>query len=250
MKHSKKLTIFIILIIFVFYFYKKYEENQVNDYNNLKKQGVEVAAHRVNIESKLLELTKMGINNIEVDVHMQDKKLIVGHEAENSVGQALEDYLDLIEKANPNYTFMWLDFKDLTEDNQDVIFEKLEALDKKFNLKNRVLIESRYVNALQVFNKNGWKTGYYLKYDLGSQSDEYIKNVINDLHKTKTPAITFDCKHINFAYDKFKNVKLNNGNYISLNCWDLKQKRFSKSDLEKVKNIDRILISIKTRNNL
>ena len=48
MKHSKKLTIFIILIIIiicVFYFYKKYDENQVNDYNNLKKHGIEVAAH-------------------------------------------------------------------------------------------------------------------------------------------------------------------------------------------------------------
>ena len=127
MKHSKKLTIFIILIIIIscaFYFYKTYEENQINDYKNLKKIGVEVAAHRVNIESKLLELTKMGINNIEVDAHIQDKELIVGHEAKNSIGQTLESYLDLIEKANPSYTFMWLDLKDLTEDNQYVIFKK------------------------------------------------------------------------------------------------------------------------------
>ena len=116
MKHSKKLTIFIILIIIIscaFYFYKTYEENQINDYKNLKKIGVEVAAHRVNIESKLLELTKMGINNIEVDAHIQDKELIVGHEAKNSIGQ-----------TNPSYTFMWLDLKDLTEDNQYVIFKK------------------------------------------------------------------------------------------------------------------------------
>ena len=143
MKYSKKLTLFIILILIAiscaFYFHEKYEKNQVNDYKNLKKQGLEVAAHRVNIESKLSELIEMGINNIEVDIHIQDGKLIVGHEAENSIGQSLEDYLDLIEKINPHYTFMWLDIKDLTVENQNIIFEKLETLDKKFNLKDRVL---------------------------------------------------------------------------------------------------------------
>lgn len=240
--------------VLTFIFPKQIKTSITNDiqeiFTQFENQQTLVAAHRVNIKNKLLELQDMSINNIEIDVFVEDNQLWIGHEKKTASGLTLEEYLQQVIEINPNFTFMWLDLKDLTVENENLIFNQLQQLDNTFKLKDRVFIESRYIDALERFNQSGWHTGYYLIYEVDQQPNEYFKKVIDDLNRLNMSTITFDCRYINFVEDKFKDIQLKNQNKLSTNCWTFKSSDYFPKDFEKLKNIDRLLISVKTKNHL
>ena len=60
---------------------------------------------------------------------------------------------------------IWLDFKNLTENNKYAAKEKLNELLAKYQIdKNLVWLESRNWQALKVFHDDGYRTSYYLPY--------------------------------------------------------------------------------------
>lgn len=219
-------------------------------FTKFEQQKTLVATHRVNIKNKLLELLNKDIYNIEIDIFVENNELRIGHEKATESGLSLAEYLKEIYEINPNFNFIWLDLKDLNLENEELIFTTLQKLDGQFNLKNRVLIESRYIDALTRFNQAGWQTGYYLRYNINEQPDSYLLQVIDDLNRVGTSAITFDCTHIKFVEENFLGSTLDNGNHISLNCWTFKQNNYTNKDFDKLKNVDRLLISVSTKHNL
>lgn len=251
----KKFWLIIIFIIFVYAVFHLINAAMViNDtkkiFTKFEEQQTLVATHRVNIKSKLLELLNKDISNIEIDVFVENNDLRIGHEKATESGLSLAEYLKEIYEINPNFNFIWLDLKDLTLENEDLIFTTLQQLNEQFQFKDKVLIESRYIDALTRFNQAGWQTGYYLKYNINEQPDSYVQQVVDDLNRVGTSAITFDCAYINFVEEKFLDTILANGDNISLNCWTFKNSNYSDKDFIILKNIDRLLISVPTKYNL
>ena len=141
--------------------YKKILDHDINRIiSTIEDQDTKVAAHRVNIPAKITEL-KEGITNIEIDVFSDNGELVVGHEKATSSDIPFLEYFEIVNNIIPNFDFIWLDMKDLTPTNEAEHIKILNALDNKYNIKERVLIESRYPEALKILSQEGGNKGYY-----------------------------------------------------------------------------------------
>ena len=125
-----------------------------------------LGAHKCNDIVKLQDAIDYGISNFEVDIHVSRDSgapvLMIGHELETSTGQTFEEYMDDLLAMKPDINFLWLDFKDLsTDENEAIIRETLYRLDSKYSIKHRVLVESRYITHLTSFANDGWHVSYY-----------------------------------------------------------------------------------------
>lgn len=167
-----------VAILYIAYYYYPYSIEGIGLYNK-------IWAHRVNSVEKLNSALNY-FDGIELDlVYNAEKELLdVNHPPTKSVRLNFENYLDGIEKDN--FPYIWLDIKNINKGNAKPILEKLLAL---FNAKNypleKVLIESRKANELLIFEKEGFKTSFYLPYGLYkkdslslSKNITEIKNVI------------------------------------------------------------------------
>lgn len=129
-------------------------------------QTMILGAHKCNDVVKLQDAVDYGISNFEVDIHVSRESgipvLMIGHELETSTGQTFEEYMDDLLVMKPDFNFLWLDFKDLsTDENEAIIRETLYRLDSKYNIKHRVLVESRYITHLTSFANDGWHVSFY-----------------------------------------------------------------------------------------
>ncbi len=130
--------------------------------------------HRVNSTGKLVNLWQDGFRAFEVDLRFNDNKdglFYVGHNP-GVMGYDLETFLDSVDSSMIKK--MWFDFKNLNKKNNAQALAELERLDKKYNLKGKVILESGWKSpAFSRFSANGWKTSYYLP----------TKKIINALDK-------------------------------------------------------------------
>jgi hypothetical protein len=148
-----------VAILCIAYYFYPYSIEGIGLYNK-------VWAHRVNSVEKLNSALNY-FDGIELDlVYDAEKEVLdVNHPPTKSIGLNFENYLNEIEKDN--FPYIWLDIKNINKGNAKLILEKLLAL---FNAKNypleKVLIESRKANELLIFEKEGFKTSFYLPPDL------------------------------------------------------------------------------------
>jgi hypothetical protein len=85
----------------------------------------------------------------------------VGHAPQHVYDMTLDEYLSLIPLDRIN--FIWLDMKNLEEKDISSVIEKLNKLDEKYKLKNRMLIENTLVSPkMKEFSENGWRNCFYL----------------------------------------------------------------------------------------
>lgn len=125
-----------------------------------------LGAHKCNDIVKLRDAIDYGITDFEVDIHVSRENgnpvLMIGHELETSTGKTFEEYMDDLLQMKPDFNFLWLDFKDLsTDENEKIIRETLYRLDSKYDIKDRVLVESRYITHLTSFANDGWNVSFY-----------------------------------------------------------------------------------------
>lgn len=249
----KKVNVFALLIcagtLIAGFLHHKYTINAYQDIERANSHTV-LAVHRVNSEAKLDELRDKGISNIEIDVFVDNGRVMVGHELASASSLTLEQYFDIVHKKIPDFGFIWLDMKDLNIANESLIYNTLMTLDRLYRIKHRVLIESRYIDALPRFVREGWSTGYYLRYELAAQNPAYFADVIKALDATGVETVTFDCKFKSIAEHYFLNVSLASGSRVRMNCWDLDTVRWHKRTVRNYSNMHTVLVGVKTKNNL
>lgn len=94
--------------------------------------------HRTDSLQKLEELS-FKYSGVEIDISYDKNKLIfdVGHDLENSINLSLEKMLEKLEKDKK----VWLDLKNLTEENSLIILNRLEKLIDNYSLeKNNFIV--------------------------------------------------------------------------------------------------------------
>ena len=130
--------------------------------NNLEKR---VLPHRVNTIGKLYEITKVGLRSFEVEIIFRTRGEFfeVGHHEGVMTGMTLESFL---EKVPPDFEKIWLDIKNATNTTIPGINNRLLELDKKFGLKNRVIIETNNNSTFPSLLSNG---GFHLSYYLPTE---------------------------------------------------------------------------------
>lgn len=203
---------------------------KTNDKSRVAYQLGILAAHKCNEITKLSDAIDYGINSFEVDIHVAIENntpvLMIGHELETSTGQTFEEYIDDLMILKPDFTFLWLDFKDLNgTENQTVIRETLINLDTKYNIKNRVLVESRYIQYLTLFVNEGWTVSFYSDWSsLVGKTPEEQKAIcdawLQSMQENDVDGISFDAAEVNTEFSNYFPGKTVNGRPINLYGWN------------------------------
>lgn len=217
-------------------------------------------AHRVNTIGALVDAKKQSFNAIEFDVMYDENndEIVVGHGKKTLTGQKLSEYLT---HENHQFNRIWIDFKNLNEENIVVITEKLEVLDKQFDIKSRSLLESGITSHLfSDLSKRGWQTSYYLptqkiltlikNNDIGQLNQEAF-SLKKQIQSQSVHSVSFDSRLYSFV-DSYLYPILENK--VRLNTWiNLSSasphfnKRFSQLKISKDDRIDSIIVRHSTR---
>ncbi|MCF6308436.1 MAG: hypothetical protein L3J09_10825 [Flavobacteriaceae bacterium] len=159
---KKYSLVFLLFIVSVFLY--KYSPYRVEFIGNYHK----IWAHRVDSKEKL-KAALLFYDGVELDLVFKanENVLDVNHPPTKSINLSFENYLSEIE----NEPYLWLDIKNLTAENSELILSKLiKVLNKKKYSFKKVLIETRYPEALPIFTKEGFITSYYLPFGLHNKS--------------------------------------------------------------------------------
>lgn len=104
--------------------------------------------HRVNTAKEALEAIK-EYNGIEIDVSFIDglNEFQTGHDYPSGI--SLEAYLDSIPDCSHYY--YWIDFKNINSSNVIASVEKMKSIISKYNLQDKLIVESSIPELLAFF---------------------------------------------------------------------------------------------------
>lgn len=169
--------------------------------------------HRTDSVDKQKELAyKYKNGGIEFDVIFYKDKMAFenSHDKDNLSKYNLEEQFKVYRDLNYDEG-IWLDFKNLNEDNKYEAKEVLDILLRKYKIsKNVVWLESSNWESLDIFKQDGYRTSYYFPY---YKFENMTEQEINDV-KRKTimiansgnvEAISFAGKHY---YDFISSMNL------------------------------------------
>lgn len=176
--------------------------------------------HRVNSVEKQKEFAGK-FNGIEFDVVFYP---------EQSAFENSHDKTGALHKYNLEKQFavygqynkgkgIWLDVKNLTNDNKELMKKTLNELLDKYKInKEKIWIESPNWKALKVFKEDGWHTSYYFPYyDFNAMTEQEIQSV---KHETLRAVFSGNVEAVSFSvfyYNFIKGLSLPDG--IALLTW-------------------------------
>ena len=186
MKYYKILIFFILVtLLLTINIYHKVVDRKIseplNSYLAQRYMPEKFWLHRTNSIEKQRELGyKYKNRGIEFDVIFHDKQMIFenSHDEENITKYNLEKQFKLYRELGYNEG-IWLDFKNLDEENKYKAKKVLDELLKKYNIdKSKLWIESSNWKSLDVFKIGGYKTSYYFPYyDLKNLDEDKISKI-------------------------------------------------------------------------
>ena len=175
-KKVKFLIAFLLFTVAVLFLYR-YSPRKFEFLGYYDKIG----AHRVNSLEKL-DAALHYFNAIELDLMYNETEhlLDVNHPPTPSINLRFDTYLANFEVNE--VPFLWLDIKNLTETNSQEIHDLLVSIfkSKSYPL-DKVLIETRYPEALPIFSTTGFNTTYYLPQRLMLKDSTALADELNTI---------------------------------------------------------------------
>jgi len=116
--------------------------------------------HRVNSLERLRYLYN-DFAGFECDIRFNSNNhhCYIAHDSSELDSLIFDDYLNL---ADPDHKLFWLDTKNLNAGNVDDFCRELDELDKRWQIRNRIIVESSDTAALNKIEAGGWLSSYYL----------------------------------------------------------------------------------------
>lgn len=153
---------------------------QRKNIRKLKKlaQLSRVIPHRVNSIGKARQTIYDGYRSIEIDLvfrNLDGGFFEVGHDDKFMSGASLKQFIEEIPISDMDK--IWLDLKNLSQDNMASILDRLKDLDDTFNIKSKLILESSITDSsFSKISTAGFHTSYYLPteelVDLIKKNDE------------------------------------------------------------------------------
>lgn len=192
--------------------------------NNISNR---IIPHRVNSIGKLKDIWNDGFRSFEFDVSFGDndtQSFYIGHDSD-VMGLKMENFLLSINFQKIQK--VWMDFKNLNQDNYTQVIERLHYLDKKYQIKKKFIVESSTTSPFfKEIRKAGWHTSYYMPTRriinlLKQKNHKEMENLAIDIaRQTKIQnlsAISFDHRLYPFIKNHLES-KLSNE--IVYHIWD------------------------------
>lgn len=189
------------------------------------KMSDRILSHRVNTIGKLSEVTYEGLGGIEVDLMFRSNNdgtyFEVGHHKSFGSGMKFEDMLLFSEKLQVDK--IWMEIKNINQDNLKEVTDRLTSLDIAFGIKERSIIETRY--TLADFNQVsdlGFQTSYYIPKFISNlniqKQKEKARAIAHQVKVQKMTAVSFDAILYPFVIE-FLGPLLNDS--VIFHTWDL-----------------------------
>ena len=167
----------------------------------------------VNTPEKL-DRVGTGASGIEMDIYFDSttKVFSVHHYLNAHFRYPLEELLNIYHKKDLTAS-IWLDFKNLSPQNQQDALKMLITLRDKYQLKNKILVESAFPELLNAFVDQHFYTSYYTPYfnpySLEKDSLKKIAQEIEDhLAKSKVQALSGYYFQLPFLHERFPNYPI------------------------------------------
>jgi hypothetical protein len=121
--------------------------------------------HRVNRVDKLASILDKGIRSFEIDLLLRSEGARVffeaGHSDEDARGVPLHRFLEMLRGTGPRK--IWLDIKNLDDNNMHAAVLELRRLDSIYAVKEIAIVESSTTSdSFSRFRNAGFHTSYYL----------------------------------------------------------------------------------------
>lgn len=127
-----------------------------------------------------LESLQLGFKGFEVNVTVTEKDIKIGHGPEEVYDITLDEFLSRVPLNAIDK--LWIDMK--LEDEQLITnaLEYFKMLDEKYNIKDKVVIESSLIDIkMQEFTNSGWKYMFYLQPRLNNiECPVEIQNIVEN----------------------------------------------------------------------
>ena len=221
------------------YFY--HEKNNVK---TIKQRGElnRVFPHRINTIGALSTILYDGCKSFELDLVFQGMGdaayFEVGHGENEMSGMKFEEMLAF--SKSYGIQRIWMDIKNINEQNLSSVLKRLQKLDETYDLKPKLIVETSMVKeAFSIFSESGFHTSYYIPTHYNDYDDAAKANVARDIAKQvvlqKVSAISFDFALYPFV-KKFIEPKLDS--QIVYHTWNVSY-GFQNPDLiDKLDNSD------------
>jgi len=196
-------------------FSKEFPENKITNLGPQNK-NILINANKswkkgINTIEKLNELDT-ATAGFECDVYFDTTTKIfdVHHDPDKSTGLGLGSLLQQYQQKKLTAS-IWLDIKNLASANSPSALQLLVQLQKKYNLQNKVLVESDRADLLSAFSDSGFYTSYYLPlfnpYQLNeAEVKTWAHGITYVISKSKVNAISgyyFQSSFINHYFPKY-----------------------------------------------
>lgn len=167
-----------------------------------------ILVHRCNSIGKNLLRQYHGLPDFELDLTFDEeaKTFVVGHGKQQLNSFNFEELLSRMDLNDTKK--IWMDVKNFNNNNALAIFDRLEYLDAKFNLKDRVLFESSSTSPqIMRFSEAGYHTSFYLPtqdvLSVLAEKENILKSQLLKQFKTAGyVAISYDIRLSDFVLRK------------------------------------------------
>jgi len=217
----KIIILFLFLALyFIFLRYPILENKGVMFYNSQDK----LWAHRV-LDTNLLVNISEEFNGVELDVfyNLNRNLFDVKHHGNDSK-ITLDKYFHSCEDLKLKF---WVDFKNLNQNNVNPSIQLLNNLTNKYNLKSKIIIESKEIELLSKFKEEGFYTSYWLP------NYHFLKSILN-INKIKRNILDYEPSVISMPYSSVKFYSRKFPNY-PIHCWT--NNMVTDNDKEKIKKL-------------
>lgn len=136
------------------------------------------------------------IDGFEMDIYFDAAKncFFVYHDS-SAISATVADEIFAVAEQRKMNASIWLDFKNLGENNKAAALQQLLLLRRKYGLAGRILVESSDPASLRSFCDSGFFTSYYVPYFNPYTEDEHtltgrIDSIASTLKKYPTSALS------------------------------------------------------------
>jgi hypothetical protein len=181
----------------------------------------------INTKEQMNELN-VDDAGFECDVYFDTalKSFDVHHDADKSIGYSLDDLLALY-KQNKMQASIWLDIKNLDDYNAASVLHTLIQHRNKFQLQNKLLVESGRADLLTTFSDSNFFTSYYVPffnpYKMNDRQTQFwVDSTWSVISKSKVNALSgyyFQSSFLSHYFPKYPVLTWADNSSLSLaNC--------------------------------
>ena len=178
-----------------YFYHERKNVNTIRERNELNR----IFPHRTNTMGALTTILYNGCNSFELDLVFKGTGdtcfFEIGHGENEMSGMKFEEMLELVKDSEIQR--IWLDIKNINDENLKSVLQHLQKLDNVYNLKSKVIVETSMLNeTFSLFNQNGFHTSYYIPsqykdYDQQAKT-KVAKEISNQIILQQVNAISFD----------------------------------------------------------